>query len=82
MALAATRAELQRPDLEQLRSGGGGEWIWNMRGGAGAAAGAAGSGAGVGAAGSGAGVGAAGSRAGTFRRATIVQPAWNARVKK
>lgn len=32
--LAATKASLQRPDLEQLRSGPGEEWVWDMRGGA------------------------------------------------
>jgi hypothetical protein len=36
--LAATKASVQRTDLEQLRSGPGGEWKWDMRG-KGAAAG-------------------------------------------
>mmetsp|Transcript_35239 Transcript_35239/g.86468 ORF Transcript_35239/g.86468 Transcript_35239/m.86468 type:complete len:140 (+) Transcript_35239:430-849(+) len=31
--LASTKAALARPDLEQLRSGPGGEWTWDMRGG-------------------------------------------------
>lgn len=33
--IAVTRASLARPDLEQLRSGPGGEWKWDMRGGRG-----------------------------------------------
>ena len=64
--LAATKASLQRPDLEQLRSGAGGEWVWDLRG--------TGGGGGGGRAGSGNTV--------PSKYATIVQPQWDSRVKR